>query len=84
MPTYTYAGDPGRYYPSLALTVNPGDTADLDANPGDGHWTPPDPYPSPAPEPPAPAPPPDVPDVPAPATDPAPLKALTTKGETSA
>ncbi|WP_329564663.1 hypothetical protein [Kitasatospora sp. NBC_01266] len=51
MPTYTYQGELGRYFPTLGRMLNPGDTADLPANPGDGRWTPPD---APPPEPTAP------------------------------
>ncbi|MET8624537.1 hypothetical protein ABZW30_12400 [Kitasatospora sp. NPDC004669] len=40
MPRLTYQGEEGRYYPSLALTPNPGTTYDLDADPCDGRWTP--------------------------------------------
>ncbi|MFB7905231.1 hypothetical protein ACFC1T_02215 [Kitasatospora sp. NPDC056076] len=40
MTSYTYTGDPGRYYPALALTAQPGDTTDLPVDPGDGRWTP--------------------------------------------
>ncbi|MFC1410509.1 hypothetical protein ACEZCY_14720 [Streptacidiphilus sp. N1-12] len=45
MPDYTYTGDEGRYYPTLGLTPEPGDVLELDRNPGDGRWTPPDPEP---------------------------------------
>ncbi|MFJ8437673.1 hypothetical protein [Kitasatospora griseola] len=48
MPTYTYEGEPDRYYPTLALTPDPGAQHELAANPGDGRWTPPDPAPEPA------------------------------------
>ncbi|PJN22420.1 hypothetical protein [Kitasatospora sp. CB02891] len=49
MPTYTYEGEPDRYYPTLALTPDPGAQYELAANPGDGRWTPPDPAPAPEP-----------------------------------
>jgi hypothetical protein len=52
---YTYTGDPGRYYPALALTANPGDTAELPADPDDGRWTPTGPAPTPPAADPAPA-----------------------------
>lgn len=51
MPEYTYTGDEGRYYPTLALTPEPGQAYQLDRNPADGRWTPPDQEPAPAPEP---------------------------------
>lgn len=47
MPAYTYGGDPERYYPALGLTPEPGESYELDRNPGDGRWTPPDPDPAP-------------------------------------
>ncbi|NUR03281.1 MAG: hypothetical protein HOY79_44240 [Streptomyces sp.] len=40
MPRFTYQGEEGRYYPSLALKPGVGTTYDLDADPGDGRWTP--------------------------------------------
>lgn len=39
MPNFTYTGADERYYPSLSLAVEPGDSATLDADPGDGRWT---------------------------------------------
>ncbi|MFI1520646.1 hypothetical protein [Kitasatospora cineracea] len=51
MPTYTYGGEPERYYPTLALTPDPGAQYELAANPGDGRWTPPDPDPAAEPAP---------------------------------
>ena len=39
MPKFTYTGDDERYYPSLGLTVTPGDDHALDEDPGDGRWT---------------------------------------------
>ncbi|EST24387.1 hypothetical protein [Streptomyces roseochromogenus] len=47
MPSYTYTGDEGRYYPRLGLTPEPGAAYELEKNPGDGRWTPPDPEPEP-------------------------------------
>jgi hypothetical protein len=47
VPSYTYTGDEGRYYPTLALAPEPGGEHDLDHNPGDGRWTPEDPEPEP-------------------------------------
>jgi hypothetical protein len=47
MPTYTYTGDEGRYYPSLGLAPEPGQEYELDRNPGDGRFDPPDPEPVP-------------------------------------
>lgn len=55
MPEYQYIGDPGRYYPDLRITVNPGDTADLAGDPPDGLWVPVSAVPT-ATAPPAPAP----------------------------
>lgn len=49
MPSYTYTGDEGRYYTTLALAPEPGSEYDLDRNPGDGRWTPDDPEPDPKP-----------------------------------
>jgi hypothetical protein len=40
VPTYTYTGDPGRYYPTLGVEGVPGETAELDDDPGDGRWEP--------------------------------------------
>lgn len=51
MPQYTYTGDPDRYYPTLALTPEPGSIYDLARNPGDERWTPPDPEPAAGPDP---------------------------------
>lgn len=34
----TYRGDAGRYYPQLGLTPEPGETYELERNPGDGLW----------------------------------------------
>lgn len=50
MPTYTYTGDEGRYYPSLGLAPEPGQDYELDRNPADGRWTPDDPEPEPEPD----------------------------------
>lgn len=53
MPTYTYTGPETAYFPQLGRTLAPGDSTELDANPGDGRWTPPDAPPvDPAPGPP--------------------------------
>jgi hypothetical protein len=49
VPAYTYTGDPGRYYPRLGLSPEPGGSYELDANPGDGRFEPPDPKPEAAP-----------------------------------
>jgi hypothetical protein len=38
MPDFTYVGDDERYYPSLSLSVAPGDTVTLDSDPGDGRF----------------------------------------------
>lgn len=38
MPAFTYTGDEGRYYPRLGLAPQPGQTYDLDEDPGDGRW----------------------------------------------
>lgn len=51
MPAYTYTGDEDRYYPTLGLTPVPGESYDLDRNPGDGRFDPPDPEPVKATEP---------------------------------
>lgn len=40
MPDFTYSGSDERYYPSLSLSVAPGDTVTLDSDPGDGRFTP--------------------------------------------
>ncbi|MEY9944888.1 hypothetical protein [Kitasatospora sp. GAS1066B] len=41
MPAYLYTGpDDGRYYPTLGLTPETGQTYDLADDPGDGAWTP--------------------------------------------
>lgn len=40
MPSFTYTGDEGRYYPTLGLTPEPGQAYELDGDPGDGRWTP--------------------------------------------
>ena len=39
MPLFTYAGDDGRYYPSLVLTCFDGDVVELDEAPADGRFT---------------------------------------------
>ncbi|MEU8906507.1 hypothetical protein [Streptomyces mirabilis] len=36
----TYTGDEGRYYPTLGLAPQPGETYDLPNDPGDGCWLP--------------------------------------------
>lgn len=36
----TYTGDPGRYYPRLGLTPEPGQTYTLTDDPADGRWEP--------------------------------------------
>lgn len=46
MPTYTYEGESDRYYPTLALTPEPGGQYELERNPGDSRWSPPDPEPA--------------------------------------
>lgn len=38
MARYAYVGDDTRVYPELGLTVAPGDTVELDKDPGDGRW----------------------------------------------
>jgi hypothetical protein len=38
MPDFTYSGEDARYYPSLSLSVAPGDTVTLDFDPGDGRF----------------------------------------------
>lgn len=38
MPAYQYTGDQGRYYPRLGLTPEPGQSYDLEEDPGDGRW----------------------------------------------
>jgi hypothetical protein len=40
VPTFTYVGDEPRYYPSLSLSVKPGDVVTLDTDPGDGRFKP--------------------------------------------
>lgn len=40
MPDFTYSGSEERYYPSLSLLVEPGDSVTLDSDPGDGRFTP--------------------------------------------
>jgi hypothetical protein len=42
MPEFKYTGSEERYYPSLALLVDPGDSVTLDADPGDGRFSPAD------------------------------------------
>lgn len=71
MPTFTYNGDPGRYYPELngGVVLNPDDVVTCDTDPGDGRFvavTPPAPPTTPAPAAPAPSP------TPAPAVGPTP------------
>jgi hypothetical protein len=42
MPDFTYDGDAGRVYPDLPPPANvptPGETYELDHDPGDGRWT---------------------------------------------
>ncbi|MGW1892144.1 hypothetical protein ACWCP6_18070 [Streptomyces sp. NPDC002004] len=34
----TYTGDEGRYYPTLGLAPEPGESYDLPKDPGDGYW----------------------------------------------
>lgn len=65
----TYAGDPGRYYPTLGITPVPGQEYDLAAHPRDGLWLP-EPEPDPEPEP-ADQPEPESTTTPAPETTPA-------------
>lgn len=38
MPSFTYTGEPHRYYPDYALTPAPDETYDLDPAPTDGRW----------------------------------------------
>jgi hypothetical protein len=38
MSDFTYSGDETRYYPSLGLLVEPGDTVALADDPGDGRF----------------------------------------------
>lgn len=45
MPTYTYTGDPGRYYPTLGLKPEPDGQYELKRNPDPDRFTPPDPDP---------------------------------------
>lgn len=40
MTVFQYNGDPGRYYPDLRVTVNPGDEVELNQAPNDGRWAP--------------------------------------------
>ncbi|MEU5424029.1 hypothetical protein AB0H73_00235 [Streptomyces olivoreticuli] len=40
MPAFTYTGEDARYYPTLAVEAQPGQTTELAANPGDGRWEP--------------------------------------------
>lgn len=40
MPDFTYSGDETRYYPSLSLLVEPGDTVTLPEAPADGRFSP--------------------------------------------
>jgi hypothetical protein len=35
---YTYTGEVARTYPTLGITVEPGDSVDLDEAPDDGRW----------------------------------------------
>lgn len=35
---FRYHGDPGRYYPTLGLTADPGDVAEFD-QPPDSRWS---------------------------------------------
>lgn len=42
MPKLTYTGDEGLYYPTLSPPASspvPGQSYDLDEDPGDGRWT---------------------------------------------
>lgn len=39
MSKYTYKGTEALYYPSLGVSVKPGDVVELAANPGDGNWS---------------------------------------------
>ena len=39
MPSLTYAGEPGRVYPSLGLEPVPGESYDVAVDPEDGRWT---------------------------------------------
>jgi hypothetical protein len=66
MPAFKYTGADERYYPSLSLLVQPGDSVTLDHDPGDGRFVSTDGAPAPAPVAPAPVP------VPAPVADSAP------------
>lgn len=38
MPSLKYTGEPGRYYPDLCLTPEPGNTYELPTFPLDGRW----------------------------------------------
>ena len=41
MPTFTYTGDDGRYYPDLGVgPLTNGQAVDLPADPDDGRWSP--------------------------------------------
>lgn len=37
---FSYTGDPGRYYPDLGVSVDPGDEVELNQAPNDGRWAP--------------------------------------------
>lgn len=39
MSKYTFKGTEALYYPSLGVSVNPGDTVELASDPGDGNWS---------------------------------------------
>lgn len=39
MPTFDYTGSDTRYYPSLGITAEPGQSVDLDSAPDDGRWS---------------------------------------------
>lgn len=39
MPEFTYTGDDARYYPSLGVSVEPGQTVALEMAPADGRWS---------------------------------------------
>ena len=40
MAKFTYVGDDPRYYPELALSVEPGDVVDVKKAPDDGRFAP--------------------------------------------
>lgn len=40
MASYTYTGEPDRYYPTLGLTPEPSKTYELTESPEDGRWAP--------------------------------------------